>query len=337
MSVKAKRTDFGDETVQTGFREKVDTYKAKPGRRDVGRMVTDPLEFYGAQVKMTGTEKGFFATSLAEPDDIEKALAGDAAAMKKCKAACPLFERGYEIRKKFVVLWWWGRRYGRDNKFVKVNQCLPWIFGGDKYGQFRSIRSTLPRQKNAKGEKTEKPISFRLVELSIECMDEKFQKCNINAITDDTAKVTQYKELKATAAEYFEKPDDFSSECSLINDAIACETKQKLAMSLDRAEGRGKFADDAGEFGSEEEGSGAGEGTEEGELEQEVRKPAQKKPAPSKGAIPNKVPPKQQGKKPAPPKKDEYEPEEGAEGEESGADSDEQAAEDLESVLDEVE
>lgn len=232
MAGRVKRIGFDDQTITGGIREKPEKYTAKAGQTDVIRIMTDPLVYYGANVKKQDGE-GFFLMSLADVEDIE------ANNTKACAAKCNLFRRGYKIVQRFVCLVHHiGRIDPKRNRFVKIDRFLPMSFGGERYTQLRSLVAGLPK-------KDEKTIPLRAFELLANCTDEQFQKLTFQVKFNKDANTVPYSASKEGCSDLFDPPGDIKGECSLLSEFLEPEPFNEQKDSLDRAEGKGRYAADA--------------------------------------------------------------------------------------------
>lgn len=237
MAKTRTMTGFDDQTITGGIRDKVETYKGAVGRSDLVRIMTVPVMFYGSRIEWKdGSDKGFFAQSLADVEDI------DAENWDACKAKCPLFERGYidcppdPKAKRFVVGLYWIKSRKKNGREEKVGKFLPWPFAGERYGTLRSIQDKLPVNPE-----TGKKKGLSTIELWVDCSDEKMQKLTFMAVTDRAQMTGTLKEARAAVADYFKTPDDWTPEnCLPIEEFLAPESKANLNRSLDRAEGKSK-------------------------------------------------------------------------------------------------
>lgn len=228
-------TDFADESIRGGLSDRPETYKGKTGRRDKVRIVTMPLSFFGARVEFKHDKnKGFFAISHANHAD---AKAGNMPALKK---QCPLYRRGYTVGERFVVLLWWISSIDSKGREVKKDAVLPWVFAGERYSALRNIQAALPPVASTGQKRT-----ILSCELLIECTDDNFQKMNITHILPPSTKLA---EVRARVSEYFTEEAQATldpSGCSLLLETVEPEPLANLENSLDRAEGRGRFAEEA--------------------------------------------------------------------------------------------
>lgn len=228
-----RQMDWDDDSVRGGLREKPEKYVAKAGRVDIIRVMTRPVTYYGAQVQFKNDpDKGFFAQSLARIEDIEQE--NDAA----CKKACPLFARGYDIKRKFACLIVWVGSVDRKGNVKKAPKPIVMSMGPERYGQLRSIVQSLPPLSNGK------PRKLHQIELRVECTDDRFQKLTMLPLTAKSQMSSTLDECKELVADLFEPEGDLNGTCSMLTEFLEPEAKKDLENSLDRAEGRGKFADD---------------------------------------------------------------------------------------------
>lgn len=230
-----KQVDWADESVKGGLNTKPETYKGKVGRTDVIRVMTMPLCFYGASVQFKNAEdKGFFAQSLADIEDIENKD------MDACKKACPLFKRGIKVSRRWVCLVVHvSKKEGKTAK--KVMQPILMSFAAERYGQIRDLFASLPPK--ADGSKR----TFRETEIQITCTDNKFQKLSLLPMYDKSQMQSTLKECKELVGDLFTPENDLNGECSLVDEFLEPEPFENLEQSLDRAFGTGQFAggDDA--------------------------------------------------------------------------------------------
>lgn len=224
-----RRIGFGDDSIKGGLKDRPEKYAAKRGRTDIVRVLTDPVDFFGSNVQFKNQDKGFFALSLADPDDI---MAGDT---KKCAAACPLFKRGYRVDRKFAVLLWWQASKDAKGRETRVEKPIVWAFGKDKYEQLHHIWRELPSRDGKK-------MTMRQIELAISCTDEGFQRLTITPKIE--GQIGTLRAAREAVADLFNPPGDLNGECELIAEFVEPEDKLRLEQSLDRAEGKGRFVDD---------------------------------------------------------------------------------------------
>lgn len=233
VAATTRQMDWDDESVRGGLRDKPEKYMAKSGRIDIIRVMTRPVTFYGAQVQYKNDpEKGFFAQSIARIEDIEQENAA------ACKKSCPLHARGYDIKRKFVCLIVWVGSIDRKGNVKKAPKPIVMSMGPERYGQLRSIQQSLPALTNGK------PRKLHQVELRVECTDDRYQKLTMLPLTAKSQMSSTLDECKELVADLFEPEGDLNGTCSMIADFLEPESKADLERSLDRAEGRGKFADE---------------------------------------------------------------------------------------------
>lgn len=250
-STHTRQMDFNDPNIRGGLTNRPEHYKAVAGRVDRVRLMTLPLTYLSASINPAeadkGRIKGFNAMSLADLDDGLAAINGDAAALERCKAACPIFQRGYDVKQRFVVLMWWisSQQNGRS---VKKDQLLPFAFAGDKYAMLRTIMSGLPINPQ-----TKQPRALATIELDLTInskADEGFQKIQFVPIPGPDGHQSTYKEAKERIQEVMVGDLDPSAagylaqECVLLTEFLELETRANLIRSLDRVEGKGGEQDE---------------------------------------------------------------------------------------------
>lgn len=327
-----RQIGWDDDSIKTGgYIERPDKYTPKKGRTDRIRLMTLPIIYFGASVG--GEGNGFYGVSCAKYEDAYLAVVeGDEEALERCKKQCPLFERGYPVKQRFVALIWHISSEARaGGKATKVNQFYPYPFAGTVYEQIRDAAKSLPL--NASGKKTD----IRLVELQVTCTDDRYKKVTVIPIVEKRQHQTTWAEAVEAAKDLFTEdsgnpmrlPD--GDKCQLIIDTILPESRQSLLASINRVEGkesggseaetdefatparRGKkpakaeesLEEDAGELndeGLEEPGDDDLGGGEEQVEEEEA--PPPRKPVAAKGGKPVAGKPAA-AKRPAPPAADE--------------------------------
>lgn len=234
---------FDDESIKSSNRnDRPDKYKGKKGRTDRIRFMTDPEKFFGANIKGATEGSGFFAISVADPEDCQAALTGDPAAIKRCEKVCPLWKRNYPIVEKYAALVFWIAAE-QGGKTKRMNQSMPYVYGGDKGVMLRDIQKSLPVNP-----KTGKPVPLQSVELIVNCDDDRFQKLRFLPVTSKAQKLTTYDECKEAVGGDFEDPADLTSRCQVIEDSIAPEPASNLIASIGRAEKGEDVADDDDDF-----------------------------------------------------------------------------------------
>lgn len=226
-----KLTDFTDQTVTGGVKERPRTLSFKAGQQEIIRVITPPATYFGGNVNYANSDKGFFAISLAEIEDCHQ-MHDDPKAMARAKKACPLVAAGIELKQRWAVLVYWVGTL-RRGKFQKRGEFIPWAFGGDKYVAIRNVLNSLPRSKSD----PTKPRPLHLVELIVDCTEEKYQRVTINAVTDKSTMRSSWADVKAEieAQGVLSDSDDLSSDCALIDELLEPESKQSLTKSIARA------------------------------------------------------------------------------------------------------
>ncbi len=229
-------TDFSDPNVKAGFSERPERFSGVDGHTYRCRVMTLPVEYYGAQVKSLATGKGFFAHSDANIDDIIAALKdNDPEAFERCKQQCELFARGYQVGPRFAVLLYVASETAPRK--VTVNRMWPWAFGGQIYNQIRQIVETLPPKPDGK------PMPLASIELQMQCTDANWQKWTITPIVDKAMHVSNVlKVIDEFAHEFHDPRNPARGGSPLVDEFIAPEGRIHMAASLDRAEGKGRFA-----------------------------------------------------------------------------------------------
>lgn len=218
---------FSDTSVRGGLRDRPESYSGKTGRRDVIRVLTIPISYYGARVQFRNdANKGFFALSHADHDTV---LAGD---METAKKQCPLVRHNLKLQRRFAVmiLWVSSTQNGRTKT---VNQIMPWAFAGEQYTALRNIESTLTPFKLKSG--GTKPRNILDVELAIETTDETFQKKNFAAI--QAPSTGKRSEVMAMVSEYFTDGLVDADHCPILDEFLEPEGLAELEQSLARAFG----------------------------------------------------------------------------------------------------
>lgn len=247
----AKTIGWDDETIKGGgFSEKPDIYKGRQGFTDIVRVLTLPKSFIICSVNPRGggDGQGFSANCLAEHEDVLEGIidGNDRDARKRAEDACPMLERGYPAKRRFVALIWHEARINPKGQRKKIQQVMPFVFDGGKYEHIRTIAQTLPPLKNGK----RRPL--HLVELQFTCTDNKFQKMNFSYSPTVS---TKWSEVKEKAGEAFD--DGWSQEgesSELIRALLEHDERQRLVQSIDRVEGKGSFAEEGGSDEFDEEG-----------------------------------------------------------------------------------
>lgn len=235
--------DFGDPEIRGGFRERPQKFKMEQNRRYRVRVMTVPLSYLGANCKAAGgSDSGFFALSLAPFDVGIAAIKGDKAALAKAQQLCPLFERGYQIDRRWVVLLHVIATESRG-RMTKLDQVLPWAFGKDKYAPLTEIVNTL---RTADGRK----IPLSRVELNILCTEAGYQKATITAITSRSQMICSYEESLAKCAHELYDPTNPDAGSPLLDDFLEPEPREDLVRSLNRLEGQGALPADRDNFDS---------------------------------------------------------------------------------------
>ncbi len=243
---KSGRVIGFDEEGIKGMSERPDKYKAKVGRTDRVRIMTDVVRYFGSNIKGPG-DTGFYAISNADPEDCVLALDGDKAATKRCEDACLLWREGYPISQRFVVLLYHIESTIK-NRVKAVGAPIPWSFGAGHYETLRNIQKSLPIN-----EKTGKPRNIKSIELLIDCTDNQFQKMNISPAMGEPK--SDRKAILEEIADEFEVSGDPTSPCHLIEDLIAPDPVTSLKASIDRLNNRAE-EDDADEFVKPKAGGG---------------------------------------------------------------------------------
>ena len=234
---------WDDQTITGGMTKRPEHYKAADGRVDRVRLLTPPKAYYTASVNPPedSSQKGFNAISLADYNDCLAAEKGDAAALDRCKKACPLWERGFQVVRRFVTLMHWISSKDSRGREVKKDQLLPFAFAGDKYTAFRNIAASLPINS-----KTGKPYPLSAFEfdLSVSGADGvKYQKIQITPWTDPKQFKIKLSDSKRKVAEEGliqgdpASPDFFSGTCVLVEEFIQPESRLSLMRSIDRVTG----------------------------------------------------------------------------------------------------
>lgn len=224
--------DFGDESIRGGFRERPAKFKMENGRRYRGRIMTRPLVYYGANVQAEdGSDKGFYALSLADPATAKAALEGDPSALARAKEMCPLFAGGYNIDRRWVVLF---HQIGIESRgrVAKQSLVLPWAFGKDKYSKLTEIYNSL---KAADG----RQIPLSAIELNILCTDTNFQKVDITPILQKHQFMCSYADSLAACANELYDPKNPDAGSPLLDDFLEPDSREDLIRSLNRLNGTG--------------------------------------------------------------------------------------------------
>lgn len=241
--VNAAAMDFGDTDVRGGFKDRPVKFKMESGRRYRLRIMTIPLAYYGANIQAAdGSDRGFFALSLAPYNVAHAAVNGDAGAMAEAAKLCPLFERGYNLDRRWVVLI---HLIGVESRgrVTKLNQVLPWAFGKDKYSKLTEIYNTL---RTSDG----RQIPLSRIELNVLCTEAGFQKVDITPITSTAQMSCTYEQSLAACAGEFNDPTNPNAGSPLLDEFIEPDPRPDLIRSLNRLEGTGQLPPDRDNFAS---------------------------------------------------------------------------------------
>ena len=168
---------------------------------------------HGANVQAEdGSDKGFYALSLADPATAKAALEGDPSALARAKEMCPLFAGGYNIDRRWVVLF---HQIGIESRgrVAKQSLVLPWAFGKDKYSKLTEIYNSL---KAADG----RQIPLSAIELNILCTDTNFQKVDITPILQKHQFMCSYADSLAACANELYDPKNPDAGSPLLDDFL---------------------------------------------------------------------------------------------------------------------
>lgn len=282
---------WDDDNIRgSNFTERPEIYKGKQGYTDIVRIVTHPISHYVCSVNPKGRDaKGFTAVSLADHDDITEGIVdgNDREARKRAEAACPMIERGYQVKRRFVAGIWHAFRIAPNGKRKRVGQFMPMIFDGGKYAHIRTIAKSLPAMRSGK----QRPLHS--VELQITCTDSQFQKMNFSLNPTPSEK---WEEVKEKLAEHFDDGWDITGNgCDLITALLEPDDRQRLIQSIERVEGKAGFE-------SEDDSDEWAEDGEDFDEDDDDEKPRRRKPAGKKTSkkASKKASKKTGKKKPAP-------------------------------------
>jgi len=235
---------FTDESVKSqSFNDRPEHFRVKKGRVDRVRILTAPVSYFGANVRFKHEDKGFFAISIANHDDMVAAYNGDTDALKRCKKQCPLWRSGFTMKRRFCALLYHVSSQDRRGKRRKVGNAYPFAFDEGKFEQIRTIVNNLPTKKG-------KRVSLRAAELLITCEDTGYQKMAFSMTSDKPE--SSLRDIADEVEEFFDGDKPLTGACSLIEDFIAPDTPLKLQSSLDRA--AGKATDEDGDDGFDDYG-----------------------------------------------------------------------------------
>lgn len=235
--------DFGDQTVKGGLRTRPEKFTGAQGMKYRIRVMTKPKAYFGASVRMkSNPEKGYFAIANADYDDCVAAiLNNDAEALKRCRAADPLFARGYDVDQRFAVMIWIESQIDGKGRETSVQQFKPWPFGGERYADFTSKLMTLPEHPKNPGQK----LPLNRVEILAECTDKKYQKFSMNIIPNAASGMkTKYAEVWEKVKQHFDGDDPYTSTCSIMDEFLEPDSVKETNKSLDRMEGKGEAVDE---------------------------------------------------------------------------------------------
>jgi len=240
---KAQHTEvvsWEDDSIKgSNFLERPDIYKGKSGYTDILRILTLPISHFICAVNPPNNREGagFSAVSLADHEDIKSGIVegSDTDARKRAEATCPMVERGFPIKRRFVCLVHHVQRSDSNGRSKRINQFLPMVFDGSKHQHIRMIAQSLPTMASGK----RRPL--HAVELQVTCTDAKFQKMNFSLHPTQTAK---WSEIKILADEFF--ADGWNAQgtgCEMIEAVLQTDERQRLIASINRVLGKGEFGD----------------------------------------------------------------------------------------------
>lgn len=230
----AQAKDFGDETIKGGFSDRPETFKGKAGMTYIARIVTKPIMFSGTYVENHADKsKSFFMASRCPIDIARAAMDGDREAEAQAKLDCPLFEREYKVKPRFIVGLFVVCTIDGKGRASMLKKFYPWTFAGERYQNLTSIGKALPTLSN--GDR----LKIQQVELQMVCTDDNFQKFNITPITSARDIKMKASEVWAECSQFFDG-DNADSPCYLVEETIAPDSRRDMIASLDRAEGKGR-------------------------------------------------------------------------------------------------
>jgi len=233
----ARTYDFGDESVKGGYNDRPESFKGKAGITYILRIVTTPVAYFGAHIENSSDpSKSFFMTSRADFDTCAAAYEGDdREAVARAAEQCPLWERQFKIKQKFVCgIYVVGKEDSRG-RFEKVGQFFPWSFGPERYQSLTNVARSLPSKPDGSR------VSIHAVELRASCKDDRFQKFDIVPVTSKNDMKMTWADVWDEVKGYFEG-DDRKSVCDKIEQFLEPDSKRDMIASIDRAQGASQNA-----------------------------------------------------------------------------------------------
>lgn len=251
--------DFGDQNVKGGLRTRPEKFTGAQGMKYRIRVMTKPKAYFGASVRSkVDPSKGYFAIANADYDDCYAAIFNnDQESLKRCKAADPLFARGYDVDQRFAVMIWIISTIDGKGRESEVNQFKPWPFGGERYADFTSKLMTLPDHPKIPGQK----LPLNRVEILAECTDKKYQKFSMNIIPNAASGMkTKFADVWEKVKQHFEG-DSPDSPCTIMEEFLEPDSVKETNKSLDRMEGKGEAVDEDSDLAGATDGGTAAPAT----------------------------------------------------------------------------